>query len=86
MSVCLIALNKQPGVCQVDVGETWRRIFANIVLKVTGPKATMACQDSCVTDSRRKLTEKSMGLKLYGTKLVCRGMGFFTRRRKERVQ
>ena len=28
----------------VEVGETWRRIFSKIMLKITGPEATMACQ------------------------------------------
>ena len=45
MSGRLIALDKQPGVRPVGVGETWRRLFAKIILKVTGPEATMACQD-----------------------------------------
>ena len=46
MSGRLIALDKQPGVRPVGVGETWRRIFVNIVLKVMGPEATMAFQDN----------------------------------------
>ena len=41
----LTALDKQPGVCLVGVGEMWRHMFDNIVLKVTGPEATMAYQD-----------------------------------------
>ena len=41
----LIALDTQPGLCPVGVGETWRRLFTKILLKVTGPEATMACQD-----------------------------------------
>ena len=41
----LITLDKQPGVRPVGVGETWRHLFAKIVCKVTGPEATMACQD-----------------------------------------
>ena len=45
MSGRLIALEIQPGVRPVGVGETWRRLFANILLKVTGSEATMACQD-----------------------------------------
>ena len=45
MSVRLIAIDKQPGVRPVGVGETWRRLFAKIILKVVGPEATMACQD-----------------------------------------
>ena len=41
----LIALDKHPGVRPVGVVETWRSLFANIVLMVTGPKAIMVCQD-----------------------------------------
>ena len=41
----LIAIDKQPGVRPVVVGETWWRLFANIVINVTVPEATMACQD-----------------------------------------
>ena len=43
--VCLIVLDKQPGMYLVGVGETWHRLFANIVIKVMGPETTMACQD-----------------------------------------
>ena len=42
MSGHLIGLDKQPGVWPVDVGEMWWRLFANILLKVTGPEATIA--------------------------------------------
>ena len=45
MSSRLITLDKQPGVRLVGVGETWRRLFAKIVLKIMGPEAIMACQD-----------------------------------------
>ena len=45
MSGWIISLDKQPGVRLVGVGEMWRNLFANIVLKVTVPEATMACQD-----------------------------------------
>ena len=41
----LIRLDKQPDVHPFGVRETWRRLFANIMLKLTGPEATMACQD-----------------------------------------
>ena len=44
MSGLLIALEKQPVVRLVGVGETWRHLFANIVLKVTGSEETMECQ------------------------------------------
>ena len=40
----LIALDKPPGVRLVGVGETWRCLLSKIVLKVTGPEATMAYQ------------------------------------------
>ena len=49
MSGRLIASDKQTGVRPVGVGEKWRSLFTNIVIKVTGPEATMACQD----DQRR---------------------------------
>ena len=45
MSVRLIVLDKRPGVCLVGVGETRKRLSANIVLKETVPETTMACQD-----------------------------------------
>ena len=45
MSGHLITLDKQTGVRQVGVGETWRRIFSEIMLNVTGPQASMECQD-----------------------------------------
>ena len=45
MSGRLIALDKQPDVRHIGEGETWRRLFANIVLKFTVPEATIACQD-----------------------------------------
>ena len=45
MSGRLISLDKHPGVRLVSIGETWRRLFSKIALKVTGPEATMACQD-----------------------------------------
>ena len=44
MSDRLIALDKQPSIRLVVVGETWRRLFANIIIKITRPEATMACQ------------------------------------------
>ena len=45
MSGHLIALDKQPGVCLVGVGENWRHLFAKCVLKVTGPEGTSVCQE-----------------------------------------
>ena len=46
MSGRLIALEKQPGVCPDGFRESWIRLFAKILLKVTGPEATMACKDN----------------------------------------
>ena len=43
MSLCLIVIEKQPDMRPVGVGETWKRIFYNIVLKFIGPEATIAC-------------------------------------------
>ena len=41
----LIALDKQPGVHIIVVGETWRLLFVKCVLRVTGPESTKVCQD-----------------------------------------
>ena len=43
MSGRLIALDKQPGIRPVGVGETWRRLMAKCLLKVAGPQAKGAC-------------------------------------------
>ena len=37
MSSRLIALDKQPGIMPVGVGETWRRLMEKCLLRVTGP-------------------------------------------------
>ena len=50
MSGHLIALDKQPYVRPVSVGETWRHIFTKIVLKVIGPESSMASQDDQLCD------------------------------------
>ena len=42
MSGRLIALDKQPGIRPVGVGETWRRLMAKCLLKVDGPEAKSA--------------------------------------------
>ena len=43
MSGRLIALEKQPGIRPVGVGETWHSMMANCLLKVSGPEAKAAC-------------------------------------------
>ena len=45
MSVWLIAIDKQPGILLFGLGETWQRLFDNIVLKVTVPEEDILCQD-----------------------------------------
>ena len=45
MSGHLIALDKQPVVCLVGRGETWRQLFAKCVMRVTRTEATISCQD-----------------------------------------
>ena len=43
MSSRLIALDKQPGIRPVSVGETWRRLMAKYLLRVAGPEAKASC-------------------------------------------
>ena len=43
MSDRLIALDKQPGIRPVGVGETWQRMMSKCLLKVAGPEAKDAC-------------------------------------------
>ena len=43
MSSRLIALDKQPGIRPVGVGETWCRLMAKCLLMVAGPVAKSAC-------------------------------------------
>ena len=43
MACCLVALDKEPGTRPVGIGETFRRLIAKCVLKVTGLQATAAC-------------------------------------------
>ena len=45
MSGCLIALDKQPGIRPVGIGEKCRQSFAKYVLKFIGTLATPACKD-----------------------------------------
>ena len=43
MSIRLIALDKQPGVIPVGVGETWLRLMEKCILRVTGKESKAAC-------------------------------------------
>ena len=56
----MIALDKQPGVHLVGIGETWRSLFVNIVLKVTGPEATMVCQDDQLCSGFKVVTNDAI--------------------------
>ena len=46
MSGQLIALDKQPGIRPVGVGETWRRLMAKCLMQVTGQETKAACGTS----------------------------------------
>ena len=46
MSGRLIALDKQPGIRTVGVGETWRRLMAKCLLHVIGPETKASCRTS----------------------------------------
>jgi hypothetical protein len=39
----LLALNKSPGIRPVGIGETWRQLFAKILLLIMGDKAQEVC-------------------------------------------
>ena len=66
----MTALDKQPSVRPVGVRETWRRFFDKIVLKVTGPEATMACQYDHLCAVLKSGTDGAFhGVKLSGTKI-----------------
>ena len=43
MSCRLIVLEKSPGIRPVGIGETWRRLLAKCLLRVTGQEAKAAC-------------------------------------------
>ena len=53
MSGLLIALDNYLVMRLVGVGETWRRIFAKCVLKVTGTRSTNTCQDDHICDGSK---------------------------------
>ena len=44
MSGRLIALDKSPGIRLVGIGETWRRLLAKCLLRVSGQEAKAACR------------------------------------------
>ena len=69
MSGRLIVIEKHPGVQPVGVQEMWQSIFSNIVIKVTGPEATMACLDDQLCAGRMAGIDVTIqGFNLFGTK------------------
>ena len=45
MAFCLVALDKRPGVCPVDIGETFRRALAKLVMRSVGDQLKTACRN-----------------------------------------
>jgi hypothetical protein len=45
MACRLVALDKEPGVRPVSIGEIFRRLFAKAILLVVGREATSACDN-----------------------------------------
>ena len=82
----LIAIDKQPGVLPVGVGEIWWYLFANIFLRSRDQKQTWRFRmDICVLDSRRELTARSTGFKIYWMKnRLRRNMFFFSKTQRTR--
>ena len=78
MSGRLIALDNLPSVHPVCVGETWRQIFANWVLKITGPEATHACKDDQLCTGLKVVIGGAVhGVNLFGTLALPRKIGVF---------
>ena len=45
MSGRLVAIDKNPGIRPIGVGETWQRLITKVNLKVTGEGAVLSCGD-----------------------------------------
>ena len=87
MSGWLITLDKQPDVRPVGIGETWRRLFSKIVLKVTVLEATMTCQyGQLCAGLKAGINGAIHRVQALWDKTSLRRKYFFTRRRKEPVQ
>ena len=44
MACRLVPLDKRPGVCPMEIGETLRRALAKIVMRAAGDQAKMVCR------------------------------------------
>ena len=84
----LIALDKRPGIQPVGVGEMWWHIFAKIMIKVTEPESTMACQDDHLCAVLKAVIDGAVHWvqSLWDENLTTEDWVFFSRRRKDRVQ
>ena len=84
----MIALDKQPGVRPVGFWETSHRLFANIVLKVTGPEEAKLDQDGRMCAGLKKgIYDTIHGFQaLWDKKSSMDEWEVFARRHKYRVQ
>ena len=76
----MIALDKHPGERPAGVGETWRRIFANIVLKIALPEAHRVCQnDQLRAELKAGIDGAIQGVQdIWDKKLTTEDWGFFS--------
>ena len=88
MSVLLIALDKHPGVHPFGVGETWRPLFSKVVIRVTGPESTRACQDDQLWDRLKVVIDVTVhGVQyIWDTKSTTEYWGFLLVGAKKIVQ
>ena len=81
MSGC--TLDKHPGVHPVGLGETCRRFFVKIILKVKAPEATLAFQDDHLCARFKAVIEGAIhGVQYLWDKNVSTEEWGFSRRRK----
>ena len=67
MSGRLIALDTQPGVIPVGVGETWRRLMENCLLQVTGQEVKATCGTEQLTSGVEALIEGG----IHAMRILC---------------
>ena len=72
----------------VRVGETWRRIFDKVVLKVTGQEATMGCQYDQMCAGLKAVIDVTVHSvqAIWGEKSTTEDWGFLLVDAKKRVQ
>ena len=67
MSGWLIALDNQPGVIMVRVGENWRRLMAKCLLQVTDHEAKTACW----TEQLASVVEEGIEGGIHAMRVLC---------------